>query len=461
MIKHLLRFLAILSVVLVTTLSAHAASDKCIHALATDIVNSLDNFDTENDSIEITSDGLIEFFTKNIDTCRDYLLNRTSPDEDIYIEEDGLLIDITWDYIVEEVAAALTTTSNKRQLFVCENNRSYQAGLDAAFWAATIVAAVFSGGTGGAAIQGAKVAIKEGTKGLIKFGVKKGGRAATKAAIKKAAATQAAKTFGIEAGKEATVKAAQKAATDATKKAMANTIVAQAKEALKKKGGKRISKQAIKKEIELNIANKSVGSAAGKQALKLLDEAIAKDAAIKTAKATATEALATQALKRAMTTFAISTPIAAASGGLAIVYSFLESDFDAQIMNCTDTDKREGCYTSCTKDNLNSPTDDLNQKVFKPILGKRLCIDEKSNYVLREINNKGVPSAGDVFMTTQEQSKKIKSAISSTIQNSGNCDWNEDDIDMYIGVPLYDQSTLLPQGNGDVGLLIDGIRIDD
>lgn len=460
MIKHSLRFLAILSVVLVTTLSAHADSDKCIHALATDIVNSLDNFDTENDSIEITSDGLIEFFTKNIDTCRDYLLNRTSPDEDIYIEEDGLLIDITWDYIVEEVAAALTTTSNKRQLFVCENNRSYQAGIDAALWATTIVAAVFSGGTGGVAIQGAKVAVKEGAKGLIKFGVKKGGRAATKAAIKKAAATQTAKKLGVEAGKEAAVKAAQKAATDATKKAMANTLVAQTKEALKTKGGKRISKQAIKKEIERNIANGTVQSSTGKQALTLLNDAIAKDAAKKTVKATTTEALATAALKRAMTTFAISTPIAAA-GGLGIVYSFLESGLDTQIMNCTDTDKGEGCYTSCTKDNLNSPTDDLNAKVFKPILGKRLCIDEKSNYVLREINNKGVPSAGDVFMTTQEQWEKIKSAISSTIQNSGNCDWNEDDIDMYIGVPLYDQSTLLPQGNGDVGLLIDGIRIDD
>ena len=57
--------------------------------------------------------------------------------------------------------------------------------------------------------------------------------------------------------------------------------------------------------------------------------------------------------------------------------------------------------------------------------------------------------------------KKIKSAISSTIQNSGNCDWNEDDIDMYVGVPLYDQSTLEPEGSGSLGLLIDGIRIDD
>ena len=88
------------------------------------------------------------------------------------------------------------------------------------------------------------------------------------------------------------------------------------------------------------------------------------------------EAAATKALANALKTFAISTPIAAL-GAAGIAYSWLSSDLDTNVMNCTDTDKGEGCYTSCTKDSLSAPTDDLNTKVFKPIFGKNLCIDEK------------------------------------------------------------------------------------
>lgn len=448
MIKNLLRFIFALSVVLITTMSAHADNpNKCVHAIATDIANSIDTIDLENDVLEITSDSLIEFFTKNIDICREYLLERESPEEDILIEDDDLIINVNWDYVVEEVAAALTVTSNARQLFICENDRSIQAGIDTALWAATIVAAVFSFGTAGVAGTAIKEGVKQGVKGIIKLGVKQGLKTASKAASKEAAKKAAVATAQ---------QTAKKTAVDASKKALQNTLVSQTKNKLKSNGKKRVTNKMIKKEIEKGIANKSINSTSGRKAISLLDDAIAKQSALKTAG----QASASQALKKALTTFAISTPIALLSG-FGAVYSYLESDLDTTVMNCTDTDAGENCYLSCTKDSTTAPTDDLNTKVFKPTFGKTLCIDENNNYALREINTQGIPTPGKIFLTTQDKWEKAKRLIVSNVQDQGNCDWNEDDIDMYIGVPLYDSSTLEPTENGSQGLLIDGIRIDD
>lgn len=492
--KTIIKFISILSVVFMTTLCAHANTEQCLRALANDLVATIEeNIDANNDIIIISSDGLVEFFTKNIDICRDYLLARTSPDEDIFVSEPDLFIEINWDYLTNEVASALTTTGDARQLFVCENNRSYQAGIDAALWVATIVAAVFSYGSGGVAIQAGKTAVVQGAKNLTKVGVKKGiktavvdatakrlgvdiaGKAATKAAAE-AAVKEAGKTTSKAIARDQAVVAAKSAAQAAANDA----VVIQAKAALKTAGKKRITDAMVKKEIQSNIASGAVNNAAGTQALNLLDDKAAKAAAKRAAQKavqaevaaantelanaaaalTAEEALASTALKTALTKFAISTPIAAA-GGIASIYSFLESGFNPQIMNCTDTDKGEGCYTSCTKDSLNAPTDDLNTKVFKPIFGKNLCIDEENNYVLREIPNTGLPTAGKVFMTTNEKWATAKEKIESDVKDKGNCDWNEDDIDIYVGAPLYDPSTLMPADNGATGLLIDGIRIDE
>ena len=64
-------------------------------------------------------------------------------------------------------------------------------------------------------------------------------------------------------------------------------------------------------------------------------------------------------------------------------------------------------------------------------------------------------------MTSNEKWAAAKSKIDSDVANQGNCDWNEDDIDIYVGVPLYDPETLMPIDNGATGIIIDGIRIDD
>ncbi|MBQ7289636.1 MAG: hypothetical protein IJW84_01955 [Alphaproteobacteria bacterium] len=495
MIRQIIqKFIIAISVIFITAFGAHANTDKCLQALANDLVTNLqEHVDSDNDVVIISSDGLVEFFTENIDVCRDYLLARTSPDEDISVSEPDLFIEVNWDYLVDEVAAALTTTGDSRQLFVCENNRSWQAGIDALLWVATAVAAVFSWGSGGVAVQAGKTAVVQGAKNLTKIGVKKGiktavidatskrlgvdiaAKAATKAAAE-AAVKEAGKTTAKAVARDQAVVAAKSAATAAANDA----VVISTKASLKSAGKKRVTDAMIKKEIQAGIANGTIKGPAGTRALNLIDDKAAKAAAKRTAQKavqaevaaantelanataalTAEQALASKALTSALAKFAISTPIAAA-GGIASVYSYLESGFNPQIMNCTDTDEGEGCYTSCSKDSLNSPTDDLNTKVFKPIFGKNLCIDESNNYVLREISNTGLPSAGNVFMTTNEKWATAKAKIASDVQDKGNCDWNEDDIDLYVGAPLYDPSTLMPADNGATGLLIDGMRLDD
>jgi hypothetical protein len=47
------------------------------------------------------------------------------------------------------------------------------------------------------------------------------------------------------------------------------------------------------------------------------------------------------------------------------------------------------------------------------------------------------------------------------VADKGKCDYAANDVDMYVGAPLFDPSTLDLKGDGSVGLLIDGIRIDD
>ena len=130
-------------------------------------------------------------------------------------------------------------------------------------------------------------------------------------------------------------------------------------------------------------------------------------------------------------------------------------------MNCTGTDAGEGCYLSCTKDPLGSPTDDLNTKVFRPVFGQNLCVDENSNYALRVINRDGLPVPGDIFKANQTLWDRAKAIIVKDVADRGNCDWNEDDIDMYIGAPLYDAGTLMPTGDGATSIIIDAIRLDD
>ena len=480
---------------------AATSYDKCITALANDLTDVImENIDVNNDGIVLSSDMMVEFFVNNIDLCRDYLLSRQSPENDISISDPDLIVDVRWDYLIEEVSAALTTNANFRQMFVCENNRGWQAGIDAALWATTAVSAILSFGTGGVAVAGGKAAVKQGVKNMVKIGINRGAKTtATEAAVKATAqrlgadlaakeaavaAAEAAKNAGANAATIAARDAAVAAAKQASNAAAKNTIIAQTTQSLKKSGAKRVTDAMIRKEIEKTLGSTGVLTAAGRGpysiALNLLDDKAAKVAAKRTAEKalqtevatlatnlgaaqaalTAEHAAAQAALKSAMTKFAISTPLTAL-GGIASIYSFLSSDLNTNVMNCKNTHANSKCYLSCTKDSLAAPTDDLNTKVFKHIFGKNLCIDENANYVLREISSDGLPVAGSVFITTNEKWQIAKQKIVSEVQDKGNCDRKINDIDMYVASPIYDPSTLEPAGDGATGLLIDAIRIDD
>lgn len=495
-----------LGLVFMPSLSWSAQTGDCRSMLLRNLAENIYDNVGSTDGVIISSDSLVEFFTKNIDVCKEYLLARTSED-DVHISESYLTVDVRWDYVVDEVASALTISSGRKNLFVCENDRSLQAGIDGAMWTATAIAAIFSFGSGGVAIQSGKIAITQASKNLVKIGVKKGvktavlesvgGRVGADIAGKTAAkvtAEAAVKTVAADlTAKETAAFAAQTTAEIAAKTALADfnrhAAVISAKATLKTGGKKHISEKMIEVELK-NVIAKSTSSTATKasaqDALNLLTKnetattarKVAQTAYKKAAAETITgnanaaanvvaaesallaeTASASKALTQAMTRFAISTPIAAA-GGIASVYSLLESGFDPKIMNCTNIDKTNGCYLSCNKDNLGSPTDDLNTKVFRPIFGQNLCVDEESNYVLREIKT-GLPVSGDIFVTKNEKLwEKAKQIINDSVKDKGNCDWNEDDVDMYVGAPMYDPSTLEPKSEG-TALIIDGIRIDD
>lgn len=480
--KRIVRLFLMILPVVFTMGGARADNTQCLRGLATDLADTiLGNVNTD-DAVIITSDSLVEYFTKNIDVCRDYLLARVSPDEDISVADIDLVMDIRWDYIVEEVAAALSVASNQRTLFVCENNRSYEMGIEVGLWVATVVAAAFSWGSGGVAIQGAKTAVVQAGKNFVKIGVRKGAKkAAVDATAKrlgidiaaKAAAESAARSAAATATAQAT---AAKAAADAAGRTMArDATITAVKRSMHNNGVRRIQDAALRAELQARLAA-TPGDAALRNALNLVDDKIAKVAAKKTAERTAATAAAdlsaaeaallaetsaaSNALTRALTTFALSTPIAAA-GGVAAVYSFLTSELNPKIMNCTGTDAGEGCYLSCTQDPLGSPTDDLNTKVFRPVFGQNLCVDENSNYALRVINRDGLPVPGDIFKANQTLWDRAKAIIVKDVANQGNCDWNEDDIDMYIGAPMYDAGTLMPTGDGATSIIIDAIRLDD
>ena len=497
MIRQALKFLLVIvpACICMMTTNAKAASD-CMSLLRNDLAQTIAQASLNDDTIEITSDGLVEFFAKNIDSCRDYLLSKTS-DDDIDVSEIDHIVSVHWDYLVEEVAAALTVSAPVRQLFVCENNKGYMGAIDAALWAVTIVASVFSFGSASVAVQGGRAAVVQGAKSLTKIGVQKGMKAAAidvtakrlgldiagKTAARDAAlvaAREAAQSSAQATAKVAAEQAAKSAATAAAKDA----AVVAAKNSLHAAGKKRVGDTMLKKELEtmlrtatasttptkaqvqqgLNLVNDKIAKQQAKRAAaKALNQHIAQTSAASVAAQTALDtelALASNALKSALLKFSISTPIALA-GGMASIYSWVADDLNPAVMNCTNTDAGEYCYLSCTKDNLSDTSDDLNTKIFKPMLGKNLCVDEDNNYVLREIPSSGLPMAGDVAIIPESKWTEMREAIKTTVADKGKCDWNEDDIDMYVGVPLYDASTLQPIGSGATGIIVDAIRLDD
>ncbi|MBO7508765.1 MAG: hypothetical protein J6T57_00615 [Alphaproteobacteria bacterium] len=135
-----------------------------------------------------------------------------------------------------------------------------------------------------------------------------------------------------------------------------------------------------------------------------------------------------------------------------IVYSLFVSDASTEILNCQDLDHNEGCYTVCG-DGIGN--DDLNTKVFQPVLGKKYCVNPE-DYAMYELKSNG--QTGDVMVFKDEHYPKLRQALNS-IKDTGKCDWNEDDIDAFIGYYIYDPDTL--EISKDALYVDDMVRIDD
>ena len=380
--------------------------------LATDYIKKEDK-----DASLMLDNNFVYNFLAESDNLQKYKPGLTSPTLTGTVENADLKIDLDWDEILIQVSTVLDASLRKRGALVCENNRSYQVGIDTAMWVGTIAAAIASFGTGGVAAAGGRAALGAGLKalatGVSKVGLKTAGKNISKAGSKQLA--KAAVKIGLKnnmrgwaqyTGKGLTKKIAKKAGENfATKRGLILASIAA--------GG------TIYETIGRNsIANNS----------STIQEDYSKNAA-------------------------------------GVLYSLVESGVSKDYINCQDVDYGEGCYAVCGHD---QPDDDLNTKVFKPILGRNYCVNEK-DFTLYDMEN-GTPlmmNNDDYIKVTQKirseiaDKGKMKDTLGS-ITNQKNarhgCDWNEDDIDMYFGSYLYDPDTMEPSTSM---IIEEVIRIDD
>ena len=311
-------------------------------------------------------------------------------------EEFG--IDVNWDDVLIEISQSMDTNMQMRGALLCENNRSIQAGIDIVGWGLTAAAAIltfYAGGAGGAAVTAGRAAIGAGLKTAAKGIAKVGGKTAAKR-VSRTGGRMLAKS-AIDLGMRANMRG------------YANYA------------GRGVLKTGIKNYV------KTVGANLARKSVLFLDAG----------------ALVYQ----------LGSNSNLAKNASSTLYSLVESEPANDIINCQDVDHNEGCYTVCG-DGMGG--DDMNNKVFNPILGKSYCVNE-SDYALYEINPDG--SRGELLIMTREQWNKIKNTITTSVQDTGKCDWNEDDIDMYAGFYIYDPDTL---ELSDQHMVIDDIiRIDD
>ena len=321
-------------------------------------------------------------------------------------EYGNMNIDVSWDDILIEVSNIMDKTHRKRGAVVCENNRSYQMGIDVAGWIITAVAAVatfYAGGAGGAAVAAGRAALgaglKASAKGLAKVGAK-----------------------GI------------------AKK-------------ISKAGSKQLAKSAVKLGMKRNMAGWA--NYAGKGVLKGASKTFAKKVGANLTKKWTALAATSAAI------WGLGTAASKSSTGSKF-YSYLNSDLDKSFLNCQDLDNSEGCYSVCG----DGPQDDyLNKYAFEPVLGKKYCVNP-GDYALYELNPDG--TRGNLMIVDANKQSEILSRIKQHVVDKGSgslvkrgwgCDWNEDDIDMYFGFYIYDPDTL--EITEEAMVIDDAIRLDD
>lgn len=338
---------------------------------------------------------VIDFLGKgnNLDKYKSGLIGLTGTDKDTQLG-----IDVTWDDVLIAISNVLDTATAPRGALVCENNRSWQMGIDLVGWAATIVAAVltiYSGGAGGVAVASGRAAVGAGLRAAAKGIAKFGGKATAKQVAKK--------------------------------------------------GSKQLARSAIKLGLKKDMRGwaKYKGKGVLKTGVKKYVKAVG--ANLKTKRAILANAGAA--------VYLIGGATVASNTTAGTIYGLVESELSKDYVNCQGLDHKEGCYTVCGD---GKGTDDLNTKALKPVLGKTYCVNEK-DYALYEITSSG--GRGKPLRMTQAQWKTIKQKISSSVKDRGNCDYNEDDIDMYVGFFMHDPDTL--EASDQTLIIEDIMRLDD
>ena len=365
----------------------------------TDLATAYINADKNNPSILLDDAFVLDFLSEDDNFEKYRFVIRDLTGETV---NEELGIDVSWDDVLTEISNVLDTVSQKRGAIVCENNRSYQFGIDAAGWLVTAVAAVltfYAGGAGGAAVAAGRAALGAGLKAAAKGVAKVGG----KVAAKKIAAT----------------------------------------------GGKQLAKSAIKLGLKQNM--RGFAKYAGKGVLKTGVKNFAKVAGKNLTKKWTAIAASSAAI------WGLGTAVSKGfTGGL--FYSMLNSDLDKEFLNCHDLDHHEGCYTVCG-DGL--ADDFLNTYALKPVLGKTYCVNP-GDYALYEINPDG--SRGQLLTFDANKQSALLNRIKQNVQDKSRdkkygCDWNEDDIDMYFGFYIYDPDTL--EISQEAMVIDDAIRLDE
>ena len=385
----------------------NAAERDFFTALATDYVKQED----KDHSLMLDNSFVYDFLSKDkiLEKYKQGLLNLTGVKEN-----DDLKIYLDWDEILIQISTVFDATLRRYGALVCENNRSWQVSIDTAMWVGTAVAAIASFGAGGVAAASGRVALGTGLKALAKgasaVGLKTAGKTMSKAGSKQLA--KAAVKVGLKNNMRGWVNYKGKGVAKRVAK-QAGKNLAEKKNRLLLSGAVAgaIYETAGKPIIAKNQKGKKKGNAAGK------------------------------------------------------LYSLVESKVSTDIVNCQDLDYGEGCYMVC---GYGQPDDDLNVKVFKPILNTTFCVSPDDYTLYDTKTNKPL-------MLNQEQFDKVVQTLKDDVADKGKrenwwktvtnqrdarhgCDWNEDDIDVYFGSYIYDPDTMEPSSN----IIIEQVvRVDD
>ena len=363
--------------------------------LATDFVPKA----FKDDSLILDNSFVYNFLSENDSAIKKYKKALLSVSGKAQSEE--YRVDIDWDDIAIQISTLFDTTKTRRGALVCENNRSYQIGLDTAMWIGTAIATIASFGAGGVAAGAGRASLGAGLKALAKgvslIGLKSAGKSISKAGGKQI--VKGAVRAGVKSNMRgwALPSVQKKAARDIAKKAGAN---------LATKRGMLLASGAVAGVIYETVGTSAWASNQSPQKKNFSSKAA------------------------------------------GILYSWLESDESIEIINCQDLDYNEGCYAVCGH---SQPNDDLNTKVFKPILGHNYCVSE-ADFTLYDMET------NKPLMMDSDQYVKVTQKIRSAVKDSGKCDWNEDDIDMYFGSYIYDPDTMEPSTNM---IIEEVLRIDD